>query len=122
MKKKIIEPFKPVVISFAGDCTLGSFKGSDNAFAYYRKYGAEYYFANVKPIFAADDIAFVNLEDALKDNSQTAVKKFPMRGEPKYVEILKAGSVEICNLSNNHIYDCGEVGFQYTIIFDTCLQ
>ena len=109
------EPFKPVVISFAGDCTLGSFKGSSNTFAYYWKYGAEYYLKNVQPIFAADDITFVNLEGPLTERPQTVDKQFPMRGEPKYVEILKAGSVEICNLSNNHIYDCGMEGFQDTV-------
>lgn len=114
-EEKPAEPFKPVVISFAGDCTLGSFKGSDNAFAYYWQYGAEYYFKNVQPIFAADDITFVNLEGPLTNQPQVAVKQFPMRGEPEYVQILKAGSVEICNLSNNHIYDCGDVGFQDTV-------
>lgn len=115
-EKKSEEPFKPVVISFAGDCTLGTFLGSDNAFESYWRYGAEYYLGNVKPIFAADDITFVNLEGPLTKNPQTLIdKQFPMRGEPKYVDILKTASVEICNLSNNHIYDCGEIGFQDTV-------
>ena len=109
------EKIQPVVISFAGDCTLGSFLGSDYAFENYWENGAEYYLGNVKEIFAADDITFVNLEGPLTDNPQTAVdKQFPMRGEPKYVAILTSASVEICNLSNNHIYDCGDVGFQDT--------
>ena len=117
VEEKNVEPLtKPVVISFAGDCTLGSFLGSDNDFESYWQYGAGYYFSNVKSIFEADDITFVNLEGPLTNNPQTLVdKQFPMRGEPKYVEILKSGSVEICNLSNNHIYDCGDTGFQDTI-------
>ncbi|MBR1645442.1 MAG: CapA family protein [Selenomonadaceae bacterium] len=106
---------KPVVISFAGDCTLGSFLGSDYAFEEYWQYGAEYYLGNVKKFFAADDITFVNLEGPLTKYPQTAVKEFPMRGDPKYVEILTSSSVEICNLSNNHIYDCGDIGFQDTV-------
>ena len=110
-----VEKNQPVVISFAGDCTLGGFKGSGYPFEDYWANGADYYFSNVKSIFAADDITFVNLEGPLTLNPQTAEKQFPMRGEPKYVEILKAGSVEICNLSNNHIYDCGEVGFNDTV-------
>ena len=110
------EKFSPVTISFAGDCTLGSFKGSDNLFESYWQFGAEYYLGNVKQIFSADDITFVNLEGPLTTNPQELLdKQFPMRGEPKYVEILKAGSVEICNLSNNHIYDCGQIGFQDTV-------
>lgn len=110
-----VEKNQPVVISFAGDCTLGGFKGSGYPFEDYWANGADYYFSNVKNIFAADDITFVNLEGPLTLNPQVAEKQFPMRGEPKYVEILKAGSVEICNLSNNHIYDCGEVGFNDTV-------
>lgn len=106
---------KPVVISFAGDCTLGSFKGAEDDFEYYWQYGAGYYFSNVKKIFAEDDITFVNLEGPLTLNPQTSEKQFPMRGDPKYVEILKAGSVEICNLSNNHIYDCDDAGFYDTV-------
>ena len=109
------ENFKPVVISFAGDCTLGSFLGSDYAFENYWSNGAGYYLGNVKNIFAADDITFVNLEGPLTSHPQTVDKQFPMRGEPKYVEILTSSSVEICNLSNNHIYDCGDAGFQDTI-------
>ncbi len=114
-KSETTEPFQPVIISFVGDCTLGTFQGSDNAFAYYWQYGAEYYLGNVKNIFSADDITFVNLEGPLTEHPQVLQKQFPMRGEPKYVDILKAGSVEICNLSNNHIYDCGEIGFQDTV-------
>lgn len=109
------EDSKPVVISFAGDCTLGSFLGSDYAFESYWQYGAEYYLGNVKPIFEADDITFVNLEGPLTEHPQTVAKEFPMRGEPKYVAILTSSSVEICNLSNNHIYDCGDIGFQDTV-------
>lgn len=114
--QKPIENFKPVVVSIAGDCTLGSFLGAEEDFEYYWQYGADYFFQNVKPIFAADDITFVNLEGPLTSHPQEVLdKQFPIRGEPKYVEILKAGSVEICNLSNNHIYDCGQIGFQDTI-------
>ena len=113
---KPAENFKPIVISIAGDCTLGSFLGAEDDFEYYWQFGADYFFKNVKPIFAADDITFVNLEGPLTNHPQEVLdKQFPIRGEPKYVEILKAGSVEICNLSNNHIYDCGEIGFKDTI-------
>ena len=114
-KSKPVEKIQPVLISFVGDCTLGTFLGSDNAFESYWDNGAGYYLGNVTNIFAADDITFVNLEGPLTEHPQTVDKQFPMRGEPKYIEILTSSSVEICNLSNNHIYDCGDVGFQDTI-------
>lgn len=104
-----------VTISFAGDCTLGSYQGSGNQFAQYWGYGPEYYLANVAPVFATDDITFVNLEGPLTLHPQTVDKEFPMRGEPVYGSILQTGSVEVVNLSNNHIYDCGDTGFYDTI-------
>lgn len=109
------ESQSPVVISFAGDCALDAFPGSNYDFEHHWKNGADYYLGNVKPIFAADNITFVNLEGPLTARPTTAVKQFPIRGEPKYVEILTAGSVEICNLANNHIYDCGDAGFRDTV-------
>ena len=108
------ENFSPVIISYAGDCTLGTYDNYDD-FEVYWKNGAGYYLGNVKEIFAADDITFVNLEGALTKHPQTVAKQFPIRGEPKYVEILTSSSVEICNLANNHIYDCGDVGFNDTV-------
>ena len=106
---------RPVVISFAGDCAFDAFRGSEYDFESHWQNGADYYLGNVKPIFAADDITFVNLEGALTERPTVAEKKFPIRGEPKYVEILTAGSVEICNLANNHIYDCGDIGLNDTV-------
>ncbi|MCR5177278.1 MAG: CapA family protein [Anaerovibrio sp.] len=105
-----------VTVSFAGDCTLGSFKGSDKQFAnYYAQNGADYFLANVRGIFMADDITFVNLEGPLTANPQVVEKQFSMRGEPWYVDILKGSGVNVCNLANNHIMDCGEKGFADTI-------
>lgn len=115
--EEIIEE-KIITISFAGDCTLGTYKGQSGSTTFdkvYNENGAEYFFANVKDIFASDDLTLVNLEGPLTDHPQTANKEFPIRGEKEYVDILKAGSVEVANLSNNHSYDCGEVGFNETI-------
>lgn len=103
-----------VVISFAGDCTLGGFKGQTqgNLFSdYYESNGADYFFGGVKDVFLNDDITFVNLEGALTSYPQTAVKKFPIKGEPEYVDILTSGSVEAVGLANNHTYDCGKEGY-----------
>ncbi len=110
------EPTDTVTISFAGDCTLGSFKGSSNSFGnYWNSNSPDYFLGGVKDIFTNDDITFVNLEGPLTTHKQELVKEFSMRGEPEYIEILKQGSVEIVNLSNNHIYDCGQTGFIDTV-------
>ena len=106
-----------VVISFAGDCTLGGYlgQGFTNSFEdVYNHNGEDYFFSNVKEIFENDDITIVNLEGPLTDYKQTIVKKFPIKGEVKYTGILKSGSIEMVSLANNHTLDCGQVGLQQT--------
>ena len=119
VQTKNVSPAKEenvVKITFVGDCTLGSFKGSSNNFAkYYQENGADYFFNGVKSVFASDDITFVNLEGPLTSHSQELVKEFSMRGEPEYIDILKNGSVEIANLANNHTRDCGTIGLTDTV-------
>lgn len=107
-----------VKISIAGDATLGEYKGqgAGNQFKdFYDKEGAGWFFENVKSIFAADDITFVNLEGALTNHSQVAQKTYPIKGDVRNVNVLLEGSVETVNLSNNHIYDCGTDGFKETV-------
>lgn len=116
---KMQEEARTLTISFAGDCTLGGFKGqgSGNLFRdYYEMYGNQYFFQNVREIFAQDDITYVNLEGALTPYRQVVEKKFPIKGEPEYVGALLDGSIEVVNLANNHTYDCGQAGY------DSCRQ
>lgn len=109
---------RKITISFAGDCTLGTFKGQSwNLFTdYYNKFGPDYFFKNVRNIFAQDDITFVNLEGALTSHPQVVEKKFPIKGNPEYAAILSGSSVEVVNLANNHTFDCGQIGY------DECKQ
>lgn len=121
IEQEIVEPeiIEPVYItlSFAGDCTLGGYKGqgAGNQFKdYFNEYGAEYFFSDVKSVFENDDLTLVNLEGPLTDYEQTANKEFPIKGEKEYVNILLEGPVEVANLANNHSYDCGQAGFDET--------
>lgn len=106
-----------ITLSFAGDCTLGM----DRSFAYagtlnamYDSQGADYFFQNVLDIFSADDLTVVNLEGVLSTGGERANKSWAFRGEPEYVDILTAGSVEAVNLANNHSHDYGEESFEDT--------
>lgn len=116
---KMQEEVRTLTISFAGDCTLGGFKGQGgkNLFRdYYELYGNDYFFQNVRDIFERDDITYVNLEGALTPYKQVVDKKYPIKGEPEYVGALLNGSIEVVNLANNHTYDCGQAGY------DSCRQ
>lgn len=112
------EEVKEITISFAGDCTLGGYQGqgAGGQFVdYYNEYGAGFFMESVKPIFESDDLTIVNLEGALTSQPLVVDKEFPIKGEPEYVEVLTEGSIEVCNVTNNHIMDCGTSGFQETV-------
>ncbi|MGL4796709.1 MAG: CapA family protein [Paraclostridium sp.] len=110
---------KSIKISFAGDVTMGNYKGSpyygsfDNEFENQNQnYG--YFFENVKMIFEEDDLTIVNLEGPLTSSTNAKVKKFAFKGNPLYVNILKEGNVEAVTLANNHSEDYFEEGFEET--------
>lgn len=121
-------PFKPqsIVVSVAGDCTMGSYLEEGQTFDpeyrepgsyedYYSSNGPDYFFKNVKEIFANDDFTWVNLEGPLTNHAPVEIKTFPIRCHPEEINTLKAGSVEVCHVANNHIYDCGWNGFEDTV-------
>ena len=106
-------------VSVAGDCTLGTdeyFSASTNFTAKYDEVGdASYFFANVYDLFSADDLTIVNLEGTLTDSTTRADKTFAFKGPAEYVDILTAGSVEACDLANNHSHDYGDESYTDTI-------
>ena len=108
-----------VTISAAGDCTLGTdenFDYSTSLPAMYEEAGNPgYFFQNVRDIFSADDLTIVNLEGPLTTSEERADKQFSFKGDPLYTQILTSGSVEACNLANNHSKDYGTQGYEDTI-------
>ncbi|HHY61169.1 MAG TPA: hypothetical protein GX504_11160 [Clostridia bacterium] len=75
-----------------------------------------YFFANVAPIFAADDLTVANLENPLTTATRREEKfdygrNFWFKGRPEYAQILAAGHVDVVNLANNHAYDYGVEGY-----------
>ena len=107
-----------ILISAAGDCTLGGNVGTSSGERFSRyadEYGLDYFFANVRGIFAADDLTVVNLEGPLTtQTSKRSGRQFNFRGSPEYVQILSGSSVEVCTLANNHALDFKEAGLNET--------
>lgn len=107
-----------IKITGVGDCTLGGDvpSGGDQNFAsYYSKYGADYFFANVRAVFEDDDFTIVNLEGPLTTSTdKRSGRQFNFRGKPEYVQILTGSSVEACNIANNHAKDYGAQGLTDT--------
>lgn len=108
-----------ITVSAAGDCTLGTDENFDPATSFTAKYDEVgdpgYFLANVRDIFAADDLTIVNLEGTLTEGGERADKTFAFRGDPSYTQILTSGSVEAANLANNHSKDYGAQSYEDTI-------
>lgn len=110
-----------VIVSSAGDCTLGT----DDKFSktlslpgvlQSKNNDYSYLFKNVAHIFKNDDITAVNLETTLTDsNTKRADRQFNFKGSPELAKALTLGHIEAVNLSNNHIYDYNQQGFNDTI-------
>lgn len=98
-----------ITISAAGDVTMGNYKGQDYSYSFRQKYdsgvGDSYFFENVYDIFSADDFTLVNLEGPLTLSEDGRETTFCISGDPDYVNILTAGSVEAVSLANNHRLD-----------------
>lgn len=114
---------RTLVISAAGDCTLGgdmmgSSEGVFTDTVYADDDPMTYCFRNVEPIFREDDLTIVNLEVVLTETANRSTqedKQFFMRGKPEYVNMLTNASIEIANIANNHINDFGNAGIEETV-------
>lgn len=108
-----------ITISAAGDCTLGTDEGFDYKKSFKGKYDAvqdpAYFFQNVQPVFAQDDLTIVNMEGTLTEETTREPKQFAFKGDTEYAKILTAGAVEAANLANNHSFDYGKKSYEDTI-------
>ena len=101
-----------VRLTFGGDCTLGGETAGARRFStVMEQEGYAYPFANLLPLFAADDLTLVNLEGVLSDRHHRRVpKQYNFLGESQYAQILSLGGVEGVTLANNHALDYGAAG------------
>lgn len=120
----VTEPTEPepeitqITMTFTGDCTFGRNQKHSywNSFdEYYDNHGADYFFDNVRQIFAADDITVINLEGSLTTSTDIQEKLYNHKGDPEYVQIMTGSSVEVATMGNNHRLDYGESGFLETV-------
>ena len=112
---------KHLRITFAGDVTLGSeerlWQEETSLVHTASAQGDDYFFANVKPLFDADDLTVVNLEGVLSDSGEgeRKDKTYRFRGPSSFASILTAGGIEMVSVANNHTMDYGERGYLDTL-------
>ena len=105
------------LLSFAGDCCLGSEYQSaswPSSFDNFVGDNYSYVFQNVRDIFGADDLTLVNLETTLTTATTPVDKQYRFKGRPQNVNMLTAGNIEAVTFSNNHSHDYGQAGFDDT--------
>ena len=109
-----------ITISAAGDVTLGNYIGQGYEISFRQTYdkgaGDSYFFENVVDIFSEDDLTLVNLEGPLtRSEDFREGQTYCISGDPEYVNILTAGSVEAVGMANNHRLDYKEQGTADTV-------
>ena len=89
------------LLTFAGDCTLGSDRRLYTAPSSFVQLVGEDYgypFRNVVDWFESDDFTLVNLEGVLADSGYPVNKTYTFRGPTAFTRILTDNSVEAVNL------------------------
>jgi len=112
---------RQIVISFAGDSTLGCSPHQRdheewNFEACIQQNGMAYPFAMVKDIFDKDDLTVVNLESVFYEyEANKAEKTYNFRSPKSFAQILTLGGVDAVSFANNHMFDYGVQGYRSTL-------
>ena len=109
-----------ITVSFTGDVTMGNYREQGYEVSFRQTYdqgvGDSYFFENVYDIFGQDDMTLVNLEGPLTMSEDFREGQiYSISGDPEYVNILTAGSVEAAGMGNNHRLDYKEQGSADTV-------
>lgn len=112
----LAQEVKSITISFIGDCAIGdSIQWRNSTGSYHNtvaEKGYEWPFSLVRHVLEADDLTVANLESVLTTYTKLRQQKnINLIGDPAFVEVLKAGSVEVVNTANNHAWDFRAEGY-----------
>src|SRR5438093_5113566 len=74
------------------------------------KFGADYPFDAVAPLLKRASIVLGNLEGPLADKAIAGERRYSYRIDTQTAGSLKSANINVLNLSNNHLMDCGREG------------
>lgn len=109
-----------VLLSFVGDCTIGTDPRFDKSTSLItvvenKNNDYSYLFKNAISIFKADDITVANLETTFTNSAVRDEKQYNFKAPPEFAEALQKGSIEGVDVDNNHTMDYLERGFEDTV-------
>ena len=70
---------------------------------------------DIAPVFAAADIAFVNLEAPFSDRGKPVESGMIFKAEPEMIDGLELAGIDIVSTANNHARDCDRYGVEFTL-------
>lgn len=100
---------EPVTVIATGDTMLGSWIEE-----IIKEKGHSYPFVHIKEYLDSADLHITNLEAPFGKLGEPYDKQFTFRVDPDLVHVLRAGSVDIVSLANNHMMDYGPEPVQET--------
>lgn len=100
----------PITIAATGDFMAGSWIQD-----VIEDSGYSYPFQNIDSIFDDADIIFTNLEAPFGTSGEAFIKTYTFQVNPKLVNVLTAGRINLVSLANNHIMDFGTESLLETI-------
>lgn len=78
-------------------------------------YSYNYPLSYVKKYFKHSDLTIANLENPITDNPFICSKKICLKSDPKCIKAIVDSDINLVNLANNHINDCGIKGLNDTL-------
>lgn len=72
-------------------------------------------FRKIAPVFAAADIACINLESPFSDKGAVMTKGMVFKTEPDMIAGLELAGIDLVSTANNHARDRGSYGLEYTL-------
>lgn len=112
-----------ITVSCTGDFTIGGDNYHHKEKDFYGELKSHdndinFTMANVRGIFAQDDLTIVNFEGTFTETKYVPANKkenqFLFNIAPSYVTVLTDNSIEAVSLENNHVMDHGEEGYEET--------
>ncbi len=70
---------------------------------------------DIASLFAAADIAFVNLEAPFSDKGKPPRHGMIFKTAPDMIQALQLAGIDIVSTANNHVRDCGDYGITFTL-------
>ena len=105
-------PLLPITrLLFGGDVMMSRFVGA----LAHRSHDPEAPWRDIASLFAAADIAFVNLEAPFSDRGAPPTKGMVFKAAPDMIAGLESAGIDIVSTANNHARDCGAYGITYTL-------